>query len=314
VLWNARERRPRTPWRLLLGFVVLAIVSLVAGLALALVGGVSSLAAPAADVASPRLAPVAVTGLGSVLAVYLAGRFFDRRRFADFGLHLDRAFWVDLGFGLALGAALMTAIFLVELAAGWVVVTGVAAADAPGSAIAAGLALFVLVGVYEELLLRGYLLKNVLEGLAGFGPFDARAAAGIAAVLSSGVFGALHAGNPNATVVSTLAIGVAGLLFALAYLLTGRLGVPIGLHITWNFFQGTVYGFPVSGTAAGASVVAVEQVGPPRITGGSFGPEAGFVGLAAMLAGALAILAWVRARRGELALAPGVEDPDLRWR
>ena len=63
--------------------------------------------------------------LSLILSVWLAGRFVDRRRFADFGFRLGRSWWFDLAFGIALGALLQTGIFLVEVASGWVTATGV---------------------------------------------------------------------------------------------------------------------------------------------------------------------------------------------
>jgi hypothetical protein len=256
------------------------------------------------------------TGVPIVLSVWIAGRFLDRRPFADFGLHLDRDWWIDLGFGLMQGAALMLLIFLVELAAGWITVTDTFATRQPEArfvpAILPPLATFLAVGFYEELFSRGYQLQNLAEGL-NWGIIGPRGAILVATALSSAVFGVLHAMNPNATPISTLYLVIAGFLLASGYLLTGELAIPIGLHITWNFFQGNVFGFPVSGTDfRSATFIRIEQGGPELLTGGPFGPEAGFIGLAAMIVGILWTIAWVRWRRGEVGLHLALAQPPER--
>jgi membrane protease YdiL (CAAX protease family) len=85
------------------------------------------------------------------------------------------------------------------------------------------------------------------------------------------------------------------------YVLSGSLATPIGLHITWNFSQANVYGFPVSGLdASRASFLTVEQNGPKAWTGGPFGPEAGLLTVFATLSGVALILLWVRLRSGKM--------------
>jgi hypothetical protein len=323
VLWNPETRRPRLPWRLGLGVIVLALVSLLVtlGVRYALdtgVGGVVGLQLQSAGggfVAS--VLSMVVLTVSTLAGVYLAGRLVDRRRFADFGFHLDGDWWADFAAGAGSGVVLMTAIFLVEWAAGWVRVTDTFV-SAPGQSFLVAFLLsvvfFVGVSITEELLTRGYLLTNVAEGLAGFGPVAPPAAVGIATLATATLFGLGHANNPNATLVSTVALGLAGVFLAVGYVLTGELGFPVGLHLTWNLFQGNVYGFPVSGTGTGATVLAVSQRGPRWVTGGPFGPEAGLLGVVAMLVGIALTVAWVRRREGRVALAAAVWRPDLRWR
>ena len=115
----------------------------------------------------------------------------------------------------------------------------------------------------------------------------------------------------NFSTFNIFAVGV--LVFGLAYLLTGELAIPIGFHIAWNFFQGNVYGFPVSGNNFRTAVfVAVEQGGPDLWTGGACGPEAGLLGLGAIVVGAALIVGWVRLRRGVVALESSVALPPER--
>jgi membrane protease YdiL (CAAX protease family) len=252
----------------------------------------------------------------AILTVWPAGRFLDRRPFSEFGFRLGARWWLDLLFGMVLGALLMTVVFLVELGLGWVEVTG--AFETHGGApfvisMLFPVATFVCVGLSEEMVSRGYQLKNAAEGL-NYPALGPRGAILLAWISSSVFFGVLHADNPNATPVSTLNIVLAGLMLGFGYVLSGELAIPIGLHVTWNFFQGTVYGFPVSGFGAfGPTLLATEQKGPDLWTGGLFGPEGGLLIPAVMLLGMSLIALWTRLRTGKISLhTPVAEGPDHR--
>jgi hypothetical protein len=326
LLWNERTRRPRLPWRFVLGFVVLAVVTLTVDALARLVlpvpiESVLALVTPGYPrervVDALRGTVVVVGGAGVMVAgAYLAGRFVDRRWFRDFGLRLDRAWWADLAAGLALGAVLMTGVFLVELAAGWVAVTDTFRVDQSGFTFwpwfGWSLVIYVAVGVSEEVLFRGYLLTNLSEGLTWFDRVDATVAVGLATLLTSVLFGVAHAGNPSASVASTLGVTLGAVMLAVGYVLTGRLALPVGLHVTWNFVQGTVYGFPVSGTTHGLSVLAIEQSGPRAVTGGAFGPEAGLIGVVAAAVGLGLTVGWVRWQEGRVRIDQSVAAPELR--
>jgi uncharacterized protein len=312
--------RLRAPWRLLLQYLAYTVtvpllVNLLAG-AFLLAGtgaGSSSTSALAGSPLLPVIGGVAGLG-GALLSVWLAGRFLDRRPFADFGFHLSVGWWLDLLFGMALGALLMTTVFLVQSGLGWVTVTGSFESLVPGApfwlAVLVPATLFVCVGFYEELVFRGYQLRNAAEGLnsSSLGP---RGAVLLAWALSSAFFGFLHAANPSATILSTANVALAGLMLGCGYVLTGELAIPIGLHVTWNFFQGTVFGFPVSGLRiGGATFLSIEQGGPDLWTGGPFGPEGGLLAPAAMALGIVLTALWVRLRRGLVAVhAPIAKGP-----
>ena len=78
----------------------------------------------------------------------------------------------------------------------------------------------------------------------------------------------------------------------LSKLEAGRLALPMGIHFTWNYFQGPVFGFAVSGTTMQGSLLTISDHGPQWFTGGIFGPEAGVSGLIALLIGIVALLAF----------------------
>jgi len=113
-------------------------------------------------------------------------------------------------------------------------------------------------------MMRGIIFRIIEESLGTW----------IALVLSAILFGAMHLGNPNATVSSALAIALeAGLLLAACYVLTRRLWLAIGLHLAWNFTQGGIFGVAVSGTTP-MGILQSTLTGPDFLSGGAFGAEA----------------------------------------
>ena len=127
------------------------------------------------------------------------------------------------------------------------------------------LAYFFLVAVFEEIVFRGVLFRLI----------DDRWNTAVALIVSALVFGAMHLMNPGATLWSAFAIAVeAGLLFGVVYKCSGTLWVPIGIHWAWNFVQGNVLGFAVSGNPVTDKIFSAIISGPDWITGGRFGAEA----------------------------------------
>ena len=134
------------------------------------------------------------------------------------------------------------------------------------------LAIFGLVGWNEELLFRGYYLQNLADGIK----------MPLAVLFSSLWFASGHMVNPGFGWQAFVGLSLAGLVLAYPYLCTHQLWLSIGLHIGWNFFEGTIFGFPVSGLNL-FRLVEQEVSGPVLLSGGDFGPEAGLVLIPAAL-------------------------------
>ena len=253
IFWNNEQARLRTGIRMLIQLIAFFILMK----SLAAILGVPSEFTEKLPVwiflslAGVRLFRV-------LISVWLSGRFLDHRPFANFGLQLNKIWWQDLGFGLGLGILLIGSVFLIELAAGWVMISDTLhTANSEQSFILKFIVfviLFVCVGFSEELMYRGYHLTNIAEGfnIKAIGP---KYSIGIAVFLSSILFGIFHLGSPGANLISIFIIFLMAILLSIAYVLTGRLAIPIGVHIAWNLFQGNVFGFPVSGTTFAAETV-----------------------------------------------------------
>src|SRR5215213_10038698 len=232
LFWNQAEGRVRAGWRVFVQLICYLyappLLNWAMGkpISLALARSLPELAS-----VSDRLTLFAFRLVAVLLSTWLVVRFIDHRPWSDMGLHFDRAGWIDLLFGLFLGSLLMTFVFMVEYAAGWVQVENLFAVDLQATpfivALIGPLVVSLVISIIEELLTRGYQLRNLAEGMnmPSLGPGGAIVASWI---ISSSLFGLLHIFNPNATWLSTLYLMLTGVFFGLGYVLTGRLGLPIG--------------------------------------------------------------------------------------
>lgn len=125
---------------------------------------------------------------------------------------------------------------------------------------------FTCVAFTEEILFRGYILNNLLQKQSKFW----------ALTTSSLIFGLMHSINPNVQVLPIFNIILAGCLLGVAYIYTQNLWYPIILHFLWNFIQGPVLGYPVSGIGT-SSIYQVNLTGAGWVNGGKFGFEGSVV-------------------------------------
>lgn len=147
---------------------------------------------------------------------------------------------------------------------------------------------FLLVAVTEEVMLRGFVLGRMLS--AGMNRF-------VALFLSSALFSAMHLFNPNFALLPFVNILLAGCLLGASFLYTRNLCFPVVLHWFWNWLQGPVLGYEVSGMDSGETLLTLRLTGSDLLTGGSFGFEGSLLCTVLLVGGTLAIVAYYE-RRG----------------
>lgn len=286
--WNEREQRLRAFLRVCGFIIVYGIVFL----------SLPILVSPAGDglfrSAVLRALLISCTiGLVVVAAVYI-----DKRSVAEYGLELDRAWIFDLLIGLVIGGAIPTVAVALGVAGDWITVDGTGNLLTTSYLFDVGLAVVIVISiaVVEELVFRGYVLTNALEGL------DLRWVSETTTIASAwSVSGLLFAfTHPAPTLVDGLHFLGAGLLLGLAYLVSGQLGLPIGIHAGFNFVSG--YVFPIASDPS-VTLSSLSVSGPTWLTG-----QTGLIQTGLQVPAALVILAYVWWRTGHLGISPDIKS------
>lgn len=217
-------------------------------------------------------------------AVYLGyARFIEQRAVPELALaRMGREF----GIGVLIGAGLYAACELILMALGIYRVDGLN----PLSFMVPAIAMALSSGIYEELLFRGVLFRSVETWFGSWA----------ALVVSSLVFGLTHLINPQGTLEGALFIAVeAGILLAAAYMLTRRLWLSMGFHISWNYTQSAIFSGIVSGNDAEEGLIRSTVQGPDWLTGSDFGVESSVLALVLCTTTGIAMLV-MAVRRGKI--------------
>src|SRR5690554_1784192 len=238
LFWNEKEKRPRVFWRLLLQTLVMYFLVFIIAILLAVVSSsfrdfFSYLRAEEYEEFLGLFYSILLTFAATLLSILWAGKKLDKRNFTEFGLSFKKNAFYDFIFGFLLGAFLISIIFLLEYFLGWVEIKDTFISLRPGSFFWLDILLpfifFVLVGIEEELLSRGYYLLNLGESLGRMKLPGKKGGLMLAVLISSAVFGIMHISNPDISLLGIINISLAGVLMALGFIFTGSLAFPIGL-------------------------------------------------------------------------------------
>lgn len=225
-----------------------------------------------------------IVSLGIALLVgWLCGKYLEDVPFEALGASFKNNWLVNLLIGLAGGAIT----FAIGAGVGTLFgglsfsINTEAAASSILSTLFISFLVFAAAAAFEEALFRGYILQTfVRTDLTLFG-----------VLLTSALFASVHNANPSASIISWVNTFIAGIWFAIAYLKTRDLWFPTGLHLAWNWTQGSIFGVEVSGLTDIVKHPGMREtdLGPAWLTGGDYGIEGGIATTIALIISILAI-------------------------
>ena len=206
---------------------------------------------------------IELSGLIFVLGItWIFRRYIDNKPFVSMGYSMKGRL-KDCIYGILVGLVLISLGFFSLLFTDYLEITQIVFSFK----IVAGSFFFYLVAaMIEEVIFRGYVLNNLMEYGNKY----------LALFISSVLFALIHGMNPNLTIIAMVNLAIAGGVLGITYIYTKNIWYPVFLHVSWNYFQGPIYGFEVSGTQA-VSIISQKVSGNELITGGDFGFEGSII-------------------------------------
>ena len=197
-------------------------------------------------------------GVLLLLFTWICRKFIDRKTFKSLGFTW-KGYTNEAGLGFFAALALLGAGSVILVAMGYLSFITV---NFDAGSLLLGIGVMIVVAFVEELLFRGYLLNNLLQSVNKWGALSITAA----------LFSLFHGSNPDISLFAVINIFLAGILLGINYIFTRNLWFSIFFHFAWNYFQGPVLGYDVSGLKL-TSLLQQSMSGPEVWTGSSFGFE-----------------------------------------
>jgi membrane protease YdiL (CAAX protease family) len=235
---------------------------------------------------------VTIVGFG---LVWLFTKFFDKRSVFSLGFQW-KGYASQAGVGFSLPFILLSIGTLILSYSKYLTWTDI---HFDGTLFFINVVTMLLVAFGEELIFRGYVLNNLMQSQSRR----------VALLTSALLFAVFHIGSPGANILPLINVFLAGLVLGVNYSHTRNLWFGLAFHFAWNFFQGPVLGYKVSGKAFG-SVLEQELQGPSLLTGGKFGFEGSTLCTVLTLITAI-LLEWSYSARTDKAIVMVSDESEL---
>lgn len=205
------------------------------------------------------------TSIFPLLLCFIWVKFVEKRRIRTLGLSTERFIFRFLT-GFLIGFLMFSIVMLLMYVTGTIEISqSISVGFKYIPAILAILPGWIVQSSTEEIITRGWLMHII----------GAKHNHALGFIISSILFGVLHIFNPGVSLLSILNIVLVGFLFGLYVIETKDVWGACGLHAAWNFAQGNIYGFNVSGISTSTdTLMSFTSKGTDILTGGVFGPEA----------------------------------------
>ncbi|HCW52881.1 MAG TPA: CPBP family intramembrane metalloprotease domain-containing protein, partial [Clostridium sp.] len=214
---------------------------------------------------SIRVVMIILQEILPIIICIILWKALDKKSLQELGMTNLKKDWKWLVEGLIIGSVLLTVVAIILLLTNSAVIKGSIFEPNFSISIIGGFIIYIFVGFSEEILCRGYCLSVLKQCKKRWVPY----------VGSAIIFALLHSLNSGICFTAYINLFLFGLFLAYVVYKTKNLWFGIGVHITWNFFEGSVFGFLVSGGNISESIYYLQSRNYEIINGGTFGPEGG---------------------------------------
>lgn len=279
MIFKNKHNEVRCGWKIILVFLMAYVVSFALSLIIGMILGLVFLALGNADLLlnSGDTQNILFNDLGLTISTSLSNgifiiscivmwKIFEKKKIKEMGLINIKKGYKDLIIGLILGIITISIVAIILLLVGNVKLVNPVNKPQISISLVYGLILFIFVGFGEEILGRAYIMSVLKQTRNKW----------LVLVVSALIFAALHLGNNGISILAFVNLFLVGMLFGYMFMKSKSVWMPIGYHITWNYFQGYIWGFEVSGINING-LYKIENISNNIINGGTFGPEGGLI-------------------------------------
>lgn len=224
--------------------------------------------------------------VATILAAVIYCRCIEKRSF--FSMGLSKKAFASYPVGILVGALMFGLMLGFSLLFGAVKMGGVSSSFSLPYTLLFFLG-YLVQGFAEEIFCRGYLMVTLAKRM----PLK------FAVIASSFAFMGLHTANPNVSALSYLNLFLFGIFMSLYVIRTGNIFGAAAIHAVWNFAEGVLTDFPVSGMKMPVSMLSViPNEAKTWVNGGAFGPEGGLAVTFVLVFG-IAVLGMVKTKNAQ---------------